>query len=191
MSVKRISDAEMERAAALAAGWRIADLDWEQKQERAAMLADKDATSASTLWTESLQIARANFDADDPRLGTSFANAACAISHDGDADMLLQSARRIWAQSPSWIDRVKPEWVARSSPHHLRMELKNRGIYEANARRKLHDFAAAVRLQVELPPATENGAAFRRLARWRIEKPPIFGDSRKLLAAGCLLMTGD
>ena len=115
-----------ESPAALAAGWSNADVEWEKKQEMAAALAGKDATSAMVLWMECLQIARAHFAGDDPRLGASLANVGLATLNDKreEAVAMLQSARNVWAYSAAWIDRMTPGQRARSSPHHFRLEQK-------------------------------------------------------------------
>ena len=194
MSVRPISAAdERELAAALAAGWSESDLGWEIQLERAADFAlQGDFAQASILWNRCLEIARKNFPPDDPRMGTSLANVGFALrqnDRETDAAAIFNEARRIWAVSPAWIDRMRPENPARSSVHHFRMEIKNRRIYQANARRRLHDFAADARRTLKQLADGGSGDAIvaDNLVRWRAEKPPIFGDSRKLLAA-CLLL---
>ena len=187
---------ERERAAARAAGWREADLEWESASERALTLAAADDwKTADGLWTCALTVAREHFPPDDPRLGAALANPAAArFLQNGAADFpqggsakALAESRRVWAQSPGWIDRMRLEHLARSSVHHLRMEAKNRGVYEAVVRRRLHDFAAEARWAVE-NFADGGEVIFHSPQRWRAEKPPIFGDTRKLLSA-CLLLS--
>ena len=201
---------ERERAAARAAGWRESDLEWESASERAlARAADGDWKTADELWTRALAVAREHFPPDDPRLGAALANPAAArflqngaadFPQGGSADAKakvkvdatalaesLAESRRVWAQSPGWIDRMRLEHLARSSVHHLRMEAKNRGVYEAVVRRRLHDFAAEARWAVE-NFADGGEVIFHSPRRWRMEKPPIFGDTRKLLSA-CLLLS--
>ena len=61
----------LDLAAARAAGWSMAEIEWEVKCERAAMLAEEDRPDeAAALWRESLELARANFSEDDPQLMT-------------------------------------------------------------------------------------------------------------------------
>lgn len=172
-----------ERAAALAAGWSAADIRWEQLQEQAATLySDGDVRAADECWREGLQLAQRHFDAADPRLATSLANAAAAQ----DKKTRLESAREIWRHSPLWIDRIVPASHARSSSHHFRMEKRHREVYRHQARRALHDAAAQARAlldgQMQRSPA-------QQLAQWKKEKPPTFSGSRKLLAA-CFLLLG-
>ena len=181
---------ERERAAARAAGWRESDLEWESASERAlTRAAADDWKTADELWTRALAVARKHFPPDDPRLGSALANPAASMflqSGISDAKALAES-RRVWAQSPGWIDRMRLEHLARSSVHHLRMEAKNRGVYEAVVRRRLHDFAAEARWAVE-NFADGGEVVLHSSRRWRMEKPPIFGDTRKLLSA-CLLLS--
>ena len=182
-------DADREKVAALASGWTAADLDWERGQERALMLAEKRETGAAELWRECLEMARIHFAGDDPRLGVSYANAAAA-SGGTDSD-LLHRARSIWLLSPAWIDRARMPRRGRSSAHHFRMEMKNSAVYETAFRRKLHVAAAAARRRVEKNNALTPAAAARCLQRWLAEKPVIFDDGRKVLAACFLLISDD
>ena len=181
---------EREFAAARAAGWREADLRWESASERAIARAEEgDWKAANALWTGALDLAREFFLSDDPRLGVSWANSAAApVFQNRKANAAaLEAARRAWTRGPAWIDRMKMERVARSSVHHMRMEAKNRGIYESAARRRLHDFAAEARETLE-HLAAGGDIEPHSLRRWRAEKPPIYGDTRKLLSA-CLLLS--
>lgn len=181
---------EPDLAAARAAGWGEADWDWERASERAMGRAmEGDWETAGELWSRALALALARFPPDDPRLGASWANStAASFFQSGRADAkALEESRRVWTQSPGWIDRMRLEQRARGSVHHLRMEAKNRRVYETVVRRRLHDFAAEAREAVE---RLANGGkiAPRSLKRWRAEKPPFFGDTRKILSA-CLLLS--
>jgi hypothetical protein len=191
MSDKPTSAAEsLDLAAAFAAGWSSDDIEWETKAERAAALAYGDNTlEAAPLWAETMKLAQASFSAKDPRLATSLANWAFALRERGETDLasgLFEEARRRWSGVPLWIDNMTIERRARSSLFHLRMEARHRDTYEATARERLRRFAeetseALATLAVGgLPPE-------RGFERWRTEKPPIFGDTRKVLSA-CLLM---
>ena len=189
------SDTSVAEEAA-AAGWSPADIEWEQKQERAATLALEDAAAAAALWAECLRLAQAHFSVDDPRLGASYINAA-AGAEDVGAVALRQSGVKVWAHSAAWVDHIKPERRARSSLHHFRMEAKNRRIYETAAKQKMHDFAAAARAMAAGTLARDAAGedlpriADRCLRQWQREKPPMFGDNRKLLSACLLLMAGE
>lgn len=170
--------------AAQAAGWCVADLEWECRQETAATFAVAgDRRDAERYWRECLTLAQSHFSADDPRLGTSLANVA-AIPDHADAKKLLATAKEIWQLSPLWIDKMRVEQRARSSLHHLRLERHNHRVYQSNARRQLQDIAAMARALLAGEIRRTMG---EQLAQWRKEKPPVFGDSRKLLSAGFLL----
>ena len=176
-------------ADAKAAEWRASDRAWEFAAERAfARGGQNDWKAAGELWGRALTLARRRFSPDDPRLGASLANSAAALFfQSGRADAkALEEARRVWARSPGWIDQMRLTRRARGSVHHMRMEAKHRAVYDSIARRRLHDFAAGARATVdcfadggEVAPNSADG--------WKAEKPPVFDDARKLLAA-CLLL---
>ena len=182
----------LDLKAAAAAGWDSAEVEWEAKQERAAALAlEGGLAEATEIWRPALALARDSFDRSDPRLGTSLANLAYGLREAGDpssATPLFQEAKRCWDASWTWVNQLRIEPRARSSLYHLRMELRHREQYEANARKRLEAFAAEARNAVTAlaeggpPPA-------RGFQRWRSEKPPLFNDPRKLLAACLLLAT--
>lgn len=175
-------------AAALAAGWSMTDVEWETKSERAVVLAAEGQTQeAFALWHEALDLAREHFDANDPRLGTSYANAALALGSKGaDPKAYHAEARRIWDASGFWVDQMNIEARARSSLFHLRMEVLHRDKYQTFIRERMRRFAEEARDVVRAQSEGISPSA-RGPGRWRAEKPPFFGDSRKLLAA-CLLL---
>lgn len=175
-------------AAAVAAGWQAADWEWEKQQEQAATAAlAGDLATAAECWHAGLCLAQEHFAADDPRLGTSLANVGfCRQRAGDDGSDYLAAAKRVWDVSPAWIDRIPIEQRARSSVHHFRMEAKNRHAYQAQARRQLQDMAATVRACLAGDNTT---AAAERLRQWEKEKPPVFGERRKLIAACLLLVT--
>ncbi len=188
------ADNGMDLAAASAAGWSLHDIEWESKAERAAALAWKgELEAAAVIWHELTALARDAFPANDPRLGTSLANTAFALRARGGgggaaARPLFDEARRIWDGSWHWVQQIKPDQRARSSMFHLRMEGRHRETYKAYARKQLEDRAEAARGVVvalaEGKPPPGDG-----LPRWRAEKPPIYGDSRKFLSACFLLVS--
>ena len=183
-------------AAARAAGWSAADLDWERTSEEALhLMASGCPEQACHQWREALDIARAAFAATDLRLGTSLANVAACVrcgdtggngARDGVA--LLAEARRIWDGAESQVETIELERRARSSLFHLRLELRHRGAYDDNARRRLRGCAedACARLRAL---EGNRAAAPHDLARWRAERPARYGEVRKFLAA-CLLLAG-
>ncbi len=181
---------KLDFAAALAAGWSLEDLEWEVKQERAADFAHAgDLEQAAPLWAACLELARAHFKADDPRLGTSLANAAYGAQQaqgGSAAAATYQEALQVWTGFENWIQAMPLEQRARSSLFHLRMEMLHRDKYAATARERLRRFGeescgAIADLAAGKPPPT------RGLERWRAEKPAIFGETRKFLSA-CLLL---
>ena len=182
----------LDLKAAAAAGWDSAEVEWEAKQERAAALAlEGRLEDATKIWRETLPLARDSFERNDPRLGTSLANLAYGLRESGDlsaATPLFQEAKRCWDASWTWINQLRIEPRARSSLYHLRMELRHREQYEANARKRLEAFAAEAR-QAVTALAEGRAPPERGFQRWRSEKPPLFIDPRKLLAACLLLVT--
>ena len=184
---------KLDLAAAQAAGWSMAEVEWEVKCERAALLAEEGRPSeAADLWREVLELARANFADNDPRLGTSLANAGLVLQNEGNkaaAALLFAEAARIWDANPQWIAEMALEPRARSSLFHLRMEARHRDNYDATMRERLTRFADEARNH--LHALSEGRApAWRGLARWRAEKPPTYGERRKFMAACLLLAAG-
>ena len=184
---------DLDLAALAAAGWSAADATWEFEQECAAQLAAVGRyADASRPWADALQLARAGFADNDPRLATSLANHAFALRRKGDPDIasrLFAEALRVWDASPRWIDNLNIESNARSSLFHLRMEVRHRAAYKKTARLRLHRFGAEGRAAVL---ALSNGEKPESsgLSRWKAEKPSVYTDSRKLLAAALLVAPG-
>ena len=181
-----------EPAAARAGGWTAADVDWERKSEEALrLMASGRPDQACRLWREALEIARAAFGATDLRLGTSLANVAACERRNGTAHAaaaLLAEARGIWDGAEGQVETLEMERRARSSLFHLRLELRHRAVYDANARRRLRGFAEEARAR--LYALEENRtAAPHDLERWCAERPARYGEVRKFLAA-CLLLAG-
>ena len=175
-----LADDETRRLAH-AAGWSDADIDWECLQERAA----NDATQATACWQHALTLARQYFSPDDPRLGTSLANAAFVLpaAQVGEQDILYQRAVAVWAVAPLWIDGIKASPRGRSSLHHLRLRQKNKQIYEIMEKRDMQNKAAEAHLRLR-------NKTLIATAEWQREKPPIFDHRRRLFAA-CFLMLPD
>lgn len=174
------------------AGWREADLAWEQVCARLLEHLSKDDTQAAAEDSaEALRLARASFASDDPRLGTSLANHAHTLrtaGKDAAADDLLKVAQAVWSRSPSWIAAMTAPRVARSSMFHMRMEQRHRDTYEERWQSKWQELAAEARQKLadmEGEGRKEDAAA--TLARWRRECPAMLNDTRKLMAAAILL----
>jgi hypothetical protein len=173
----------------LAAGWSEADLAWEQAAEATAgALAASDSARAKQEAGKALQIARENFDAIDPRLGSSLANFALCLG-EGDAP-LLGEAREVWRGTGPWIARMDAPRMARSSLFHMRMEARHRATYRARWQERWDEMAADAkhRLAATNASAVSPEAAAVALARWQRERPAMLNDTRKLMAAVYLLL---
>lgn len=193
ISVDNAFDPIAATAAATAAGWTEAEIEWELTQERAAVHAETGCYDEATpLWAEALYLARLNFAQNDPRLATSIANHAFALRRGGDDKMaveLFEEAVRIWKTSALWIETLRIERMARSSLFHLRMEMRHWDEYEKTARTRLHRFAEEAQTAVT---ALAEGSRPKTpgLSRWKAEKMPNYSDRRKLLAAALLIAPG-
>jgi hypothetical protein len=179
--------------AARAAGWRPSDLWWERLQERA----NSDWAAGRrrrAAWSFRLAhgLAMARFPAGDPRRATSLANIGFLARRRGDdaaAVRRYRQAVRLWSAVPGTLPTLEIRPRARSSLFHLRMELRHGDTYRANLRARLAGFVAEAGAALEAlargdpPPA-------RLHARWLGEKPAVFDDTRKLLAA-CLLIASE
>ena len=119
----------------LKAGWSEADLAWEVAAERAAdAVAQHDHVLAKDKAGQALQLARADFEPIDPRLGTSLANYGLCLSlsgHSGAVAPLFREALDVWRRAGPWIARMDAPRVARSSLFHMRMEALHRDTYRA------------------------------------------------------------
>jgi hypothetical protein len=179
----------------LNAGWSEADLSWEATTERTPeILVLDEYARARDEAGKALQIARASFEPNDPRLGTSVANFGLCLSLSGDAAggaNLYPQALDVWRRADSWIARMDAPRVARSSLFHMRMEARNRDIYRARWQVRWQEIADEARSRLELLIAANGTAsvgAADALARWRRERPAMLNDTRKLMAAAFLLL---
>jgi len=179
----------------LAAGWSEADLDWEAAAERTAeALAQGDRTRAKVEAGKAVQIARAGFEAIDPRLGTALANFGMCLNNlagkDGGAS-LLREALEVWRASGPWIARMDAPRMARSSLFHMRMEAQHRDTYRARWQLRWREMAEEAKERLAAPgpsPGELGSSAAEALARWRRERPAMLNDTRKLMAASFLLL---
>jgi hypothetical protein len=177
----------------LAAGWSEADLAWEAAAERAAdAVARRDHARARDAAGQALQIARAEFEPIDPRLGTSLANYGMCLHLSGDSAgvaHLYREALEVWRGADPWIARMDAPRVARSSLFHMRMEARHRDTYRARWQERWREIAEEARARLEALNAGAPGApAADTLARWRRERPAMLNDTRKLMAAAFLLL---
>lgn len=170
--------------------WSRGDVFWESCQERAAFSwLRKKRIRAKCLWHLAYVYALLFFNAKDPRMAVSLANASLLAKRAGRESLArrrLEKALSIWATVPAWIEEMHIARRARTSLYHLRLELVHWSIYEANLRRRMRNFADETDASLQalaggrMPP-------HRHFARWRGEKPAIRDDTRKLLSA-CLLL---
>lgn len=185
------SDRERDEArAARKAGWRRADLAWEQLQEEGnLLLAEGDMAGAAKCFRRAGWISLWRFRGDDPRRATTLANLAFSdrlAGREARARKRYARARALWTGVDRFIAGMQIARRARSSLFHLRMEAKHLETYHANMRIRMTAFARETAAALE---ALEQGAPVtcRLQGRWRAEKPPVFDDTRKLLSAALLV----
>jgi len=181
---------DVEMRVARAAGWRRSDLWWERLQENAHIaLAEGRERTAKKSFRLAYWLSRLAFSGDDPRRATSLANIAFAARLSGsesEADRLYRNARDIWINAPNQLENLEIKPRARSSLFHLRMEVKHRQAFRQNMEFRLRAFMRET--DEVLEALSQNTPPPHRLfTRWRGEKPAVFDDTRKLLAA-CLLV---
>ncbi|MBY8974598.1 tetratricopeptide repeat-containing protein [Rhodobacteraceae bacterium NNCM2] len=183
-------DAEMKTARL--SGWRRADLVWERLQEEAhAALEAGEQGRARRAATRAAWIARLRFRASDHRRATSLANLAffdrLAGRHDR-ADRRYARAASLWQAAAPGLDHVQIAPRSRSSLFHMRMEIRHADTFRANLTKRLKGFAGETERALHALAAREPVEG-RFHGRWRGEKPPVFDDTRRFLAAALLLMT--
>ena len=179
----------------LSAGWSEADLSWEHAAELTAdAAAQQDYARAKDEAGRALQLARAELEAIDPRLGTSLANYGLCLHLSGDSDgiaPLFRQASEVWRGADLWIARMDAPRVARSSLFHMRMEVRHRDTYRARWQERWREIAAEARARLaalDTPHDALDATAAESLARWRRERPAMLNDTRKLMAAAFLLL---
>lgn len=179
----------------LSAGWSEADLAWEAAAERTAeAVAQQDHMRAKDEAGQALQIARADLEPTDPRLGTSLANYGLCLhlsGHSGGVASLLSEALDVWRRVDRWIARMDAPRVARSSLFHMRMEVRHRDVYRARWQERWREIAAEATARLEALNASYDAqvaSAPDVLARWRRERPAMLNDTRKFMAAAFLLL---
>lgn len=177
------------------AGWSETDLAWETAAEATAdAAAQKDFLRAKEEAGQLLQMARANFEPIDPRLGTSLANYGVCLSLAGDDQAkasLFAKALEVWKGSGPWIARMDAPRVARSSMFHLRMEARHRDTYRGLWQQRWREIAAETVKRLDAlnaPDAAVAAPASDTRAVWRRERPAMLNDTRKLMAAALLLL---
>lgn len=181
----------------LSAGWREADLGWEASAERIAeAIAQADYPRAKGEAGQALQLARADFESLDPRLGTSLVNYGICLNLEGPSRMeanasLVREGLEVWRHADRWIARMEAPRVARSSLFHMRMEVRHRDTYRARWLERWREIAAEATARLEALNASQDvqvASAPDALARWRRERPAMLNDTRKFMAAAFLLL---
>lgn len=182
---------DAEAAAARAAGWRRGELLWERMQEAADAAARRgDVRGAARLWRRARWLGLVVFGRDDPRRVTGLANAAVADLLEGRrarARRRHAAAAARWRKGlAGWVAAIEPRGRARSSLFHLRLEARHGQTYAELLRRRLRAFGDEAQAALDALAAgrTPRPALPRR---WLAEKPPVFDDSRRFLAAALLL----
>lgn len=177
-------DLEMRRARE--AGWHRSDLIWERLMEAGNnALCDDRPGAARRLFRLAGLIAAARFPTGDPRRATALAARAMTAPNPARARALQRRALDEWHGVEEFIAGLEIRPRARSSLFHLRMEVRHRDTYHDNLRTRFRNFAGETRETLDTIGAA--GPGHRHFSRWRGEKPGIFDDTRKLLAA-CLLL---
>ena len=172
------------------AGWSRSDLIWERMQERAnlRLAAGQRLRSAAGFFLADW-LALFRFDPADIRRAASTANAAFAFRLLGmgfASSRFYRSACREWKKTDRELTGIAIVPRARSSLFHLRMEARHSAEINRNRKRRL---AAFIQESGECLEHLERKAEppHRLFSRWAGEKPPVFDDTRKILAA-CLLI---
>lgn len=185
-----MSDARIwavDARSARAAGWREADIWWERLQSRAkaAQLAGS-RRNAALLWLAGWALGAVSQPRSDPRRVCGLANAAAALGSFGlarPATRLHGEARDRWPKTASVIASAEIRGRARSSLFHLRLSDRHGEAYARGARSRLQDLHGEAATWLSGRVEEDCG----RVCRWVIERPPVYDDSRKVVAACCLL----
>ena len=186
-----LEDTQMQ--AALAAGWRRCDLHWERLQEAGneSYLAG-DIAQAARAWKRAAWIARLRFSTDDPRRVPTLSNLALlerAHGREARARKGYAKAAKQWRMVDGFIENMTIARRARSSLFHLRMEALHWDTYTDNARKRFRAFADETTAALSALESAEP-VDCRLFERWRGEKPSVFDDTRKFLAAALMIGGG-
>lgn len=184
---------DTQMRAALAAGWRRFDLRWERLQEKGneAYLTG-DIKDAARAWRRAAWIARFTFPSNDPRRVPTLANLALidrAQGREARARRRYRAAAKQWGQVDGFIETMTIARRARSSLFHLRMEALHWDTYTDNARTRFRIFAEET-TQALAALEQDKPVECRLFERWRGEKPSVFDDTRKFLAAALIIGGG-
>jgi hypothetical protein len=173
-----------------AAGWGRADRAWERLQEEGnARLAAGDAAGAARLFRRAGWVAALGFRRSDPRRATTLANLALAdrlAGREARARRRYARARAAWQGAEDFIATMRIARRSRSAAIGQRMVAGHEETYHQNMRIRMTSFARATSAALA---ALEAGApvTVRLAGRWAAEKPPVFDDTRRFLAAALLV----
>ena len=184
---------DREVRAALAAGWSRNDLRWERLQEFAnrACIENRRGRASGGFVLAAL-LALTCFRDGDPRRIASLANFAFVVRRFGverSARHLYGRAGGQWTRVERSLESIEIRPRARSSLFHMRMEALHRERYEENMRLRLGRFVQETAECLDCLMNAEP-VPHRLFERWRGEKPYVFDDTRKVLAA-CLLVASE
>lgn len=183
--------ADARAQAALNAGWRRADILWENLMVAGnTAFREGDERRAARCFRRASLVARICFERQDLRRATVLINQGILMQRAGRT----AGARRLFAKALALWDGCAEDAIAgmqispraRSSLFHLRMEARHRETYHGNFRTRLTRIATELRgaivdLDAGRPPAC------RLYSRWIGERPNVFDDTRKVIGA-CLLV---
>ena len=182
-----------ETESALKAGWRRRDIIWERLQESAnGDWVQSRNSRAVFCFLSAFVLSEFGFGELDPRRATGLANAAFVLRKLGAdfvAGKAYERAADRWLKSTADFSELEIKPRARSSLHHLRMEVRHWHTYQANIMARTKKFASETSECLNCAVSDEP-FPYRMFSRWKGEKPPVFDDIRKLLGA-CLLVASD
>lgn len=170
--------------------WGRADAAWERLQEQGnARLAAGDAAGAARLFRRAGWLALVGLPRGDPRRATTLANLALAdrmAGRERRARRRYARARAIWEGADRFIAEMRIHQRSRSARLERATEARHLETFRQNMRIRMTGFARAT--AAALAALEEGRPVSTRLAgRWQAERPPVYDDTRRLLAAALLV----
>jgi len=175
--------------AARRSGWSWGDILWESTMVSALEAHQNNRPARSRrLFHRANIIAKIWFAPTDIRRATVLVNFAKlnSMTSGRGKNKLQMKALKIWQHAPEQIKLMQIAPRTRSSLFHLRMEALHRDTFHDNFRRRFVNFAREFQ-ETCTHLGEVNGPKHRHFSRWKGEKPTVFDDTRKILAA-CLLV---
>ena len=183
----------VEVRAAKDSGWSRSEIAWERVQEVAnSRVVSGSIIRPAVMFLLAYLLGELAMGRQDRRRITALANLAYTFRRFGAEQIarnLYRKADRRWRSLPLSLDHIEISPRARSSLFHMRMEAVHRETYRANRVRRLENFVAES-AECLGSLCAGNQLPHRLYSRWMGEKPPVFDDSRRILAA-CLLIAGE